>query len=139
MLDNGGNLQCIDKVSVALSAGIGAIPLGVVGAIGSKLLGQFVPKIGLPVVKSAQGKLGSLAERFGRSSDNILEQGLKGRRFRDLDNSGNINVFSPRPDGKSGFLRITLYPKGERVISVGLNKVRDVNRGIDRGRFNPLD
>ncbi|WP_293006000.1 RHS repeat domain-containing protein [Nitrosomonas sp.] len=139
LLNNDGNLQCVDKGSLALSAGIGAIPLGAVVAIGSKVLGQFVPKIGLPVVKSAQSKLGSLADRFGRSSDNILEQGLKGRRFRDVNNSGNINVFSPRPDGKNGFLRITLDPKGERVISAGLNKARDVNRGIDRGRFNPLE
>ncbi len=44
LLNNGGNLQCVDKGSLALSAGIGAIPLGVVGAIGSKLLGKFAAK-----------------------------------------------------------------------------------------------
>ncbi|WP_295628487.1 RHS repeat-associated core domain-containing protein [uncultured Nitrosomonas sp.] len=41
LLDNGGNLQCVDKGSVAISAITSAIPLG---AAGSKALGRFVAK-----------------------------------------------------------------------------------------------
>lgn len=41
MLDNGGNLQCVNKGSVAISAITSAIPLG---AVGSKVLGRFVAK-----------------------------------------------------------------------------------------------
>ncbi len=44
LFSNGGNLQCVDTGSTAISAGIGAIPVGVVGAIGSKILGQFLTK-----------------------------------------------------------------------------------------------
>ena len=57
LFSNGGNLQCIDKSSVALSAGIGAIPLA---AVGSKVLGQFLTKgVTNPVPKT-------LARRPGR-------------------------------------------------------------------------
>jgi len=42
LFSNGGDLQCIDKSSVALSAGMGAVPLGAISAIGSKVLGKFV-------------------------------------------------------------------------------------------------
>ena len=102
-------------------------------------VGSIATKARIPVVSSAQGKLASLAEKFETTIDKILEQGLKGKRFRDLDNSGNINIFTPRPDGRSGFLRITLDPRGDRVISAGLNKLRDVSRGIEKGRFQSLD
>lgn len=44
LLDNGGNLQCVDKGSVAISAITSAIPLGAAGAAGSKALGRFVAK-----------------------------------------------------------------------------------------------
>ena len=42
LFNNGSNLQCVDKNSIALSAGVGAIPFGVAGIIGSKFLGRFV-------------------------------------------------------------------------------------------------
>ena len=93
----------------------------------------------LPIVKSAQPKIDNLAEKFGKSSNEIVSQGLKGKRFKDAGNNGNINVFSPRPDGKNGFVRLTLDPKGERVISAGLNKARDVKQGINKGRLSPID
>ncbi|MDT8405174.1 RHS repeat-associated core domain-containing protein [Sulfuriflexus sp.] len=57
-------------------------------------VGSIATKARIPVVSSAQGKLASLAEKFGTTIDKILEQGLKGKRFRDLDNSGNINIFA---------------------------------------------
>ena len=92
----------------------------------------------IPVVKSASTKLTSLAEKFGVDSKKILKDGLKGQKFKDVGNDGNINVFSARPDGKSGAVRITLDPKGERVISAGLVKTKDVVKGIQTGRFKPI-
>ncbi len=73
MLDNGGNLQCVDKGSLALSAGVGALPLGAVGAIGSKVLGKFVTKgadssiSGLKLQKqlASQEQLGQLSKGGG--------------------------------------------------------------------------
>jgi hypothetical protein len=44
LFSNGGNLQCVDKNDVAISALTGAMPLGVVGAIGSRVLGQLLIK-----------------------------------------------------------------------------------------------
>ncbi len=94
----------------------------------------------IPVVKSAQKKLDSVAEKFSTRSDNILSQALKSEsRYIDTANLGNINIFLPRPDGKPGFIRVTLAPSGEKVISAGLSRERDVTRGIQRGRFRKIE
>jgi hypothetical protein len=60
-----------------------------------------------------------------------------GARYVDTANGGNINVFMARPDG-SGFIRVTLDPSGQRMISAGLNTAGNVTNGIANGRFVPV-
>lgn len=60
-----------------------------------------------------------------------------GVRYTDSAHGGNINVFPARPDG-SGFIRITLDPSGQRIISAGLNTAGNVKNGIANGRFVPI-
>lgn len=132
---------CVNQSFIIESiVGTGALAVNTlrlgVAALSSRL---FSASTGLQAVKSAQGKIDDLAVKFGSTSDDIVQQGLKGKKFRDADNNGNINIFSNRPDGKDGFLRLTLDPSANRIISAGLNRTRDVNRGIERGRFTPLD
>lgn len=45
------------------------------------------------------------------------------------------NIFLARLDEKAGFVRVTLDPEGKRVISAGLNTARNVEKGIEKGRF----
>lgn len=44
LFSNSGNLQCVDKTDVAVSALTSAIPLGIVGTIGNKVLEQILIK-----------------------------------------------------------------------------------------------
>ena len=90
---------------------------------------------GLDVVPGAASKIASLTSRYGEGiEDQVLANGT---RYVDTANSGNINVFMPRPDG-SGFIRVTLDPTGQRIISAGLNTEGKVTNGIANGRFVPL-
>ena len=95
---------------------------------------------GFPVARSAVGKLEKVASRFGTTSERILAQALEGgRRFIDKANNQNVNIYVARPDGKSGFVRITLDPTQTSVVSAGLNRARDVFAGIRSGRLIPLE
>ena len=93
------------------------------------------------IAGSAVEKLGAVASKFGTSGEALLGRAAEsGKIFVDQSprNSGNINVFLPRPDGKSGFVRITFNPERTKIISVGLNKLKDVVNGIQTSRFRPL-
>ena len=57
LFSNGGNLQCVNKTDVVISALAGAIPLGAVGAIGGKLLHNFTVKRSTEVVQRAMSRL----------------------------------------------------------------------------------
>ncbi|MGE3821412.1 MAG: hypothetical protein AB7I30_18540 [Isosphaeraceae bacterium] len=87
------------------------------------------------MVEGAGPKIASLTSRYG---EGIESEVLKsGARYVDTANGGNVNVFMPRPDG-SGFIRVTLDPSGERIISAGLNTAGNVTNGIANGRFVPV-
>jgi len=91
-----------------------------------------------PAVQSAVPKLADLATKFQTTSPALLRNVLQnGTRFADTLNKSNINVFLQRPDS-TGFIRVTLDPTGQRVISSGLNQARDVASGIASGRFVPF-
>jgi hypothetical protein len=91
---------------------------------------------GLKIVSGAQKKLLNLGGKFGTSQHGILQDALKnGRRFIDKANEGNINVLVLRPDGKAGFLRVTLDPTAKRVISAGLMRANSVRNAITNGRL----
>ena len=49
---------------------------------------------------------------------------------------GTINMFMARPDGKSGFVRVTM-DAANKVISVGLVTAANVRNGIKEGRYLP--
>jgi RHS repeat-associated protein len=94
----------------------------------------------LPVVRSAQGKLAGLGEKFSMTPKGILKHAQNsGTQYVDKANSSNINVLASRPDGKAGYLRVTLDPTRSRVISAGLNKARDVKSALKRGRLVKAD
>ena len=98
----------------------------------------FGPAPALPVVQSAAAKLQWLGDKFNVQQNDLLNRVLQnGAKYVDNANNGNINVFMQRPDGP-GFIRVTLDPTQQRVISAGLNQANDVLRGITSGRFTPL-
>ncbi len=87
------------------------------------------------VVEGATSKIASLSSRYGPGIENDVL--VNGTRYIDTANGGNINVFAARPDG-SGFIRVTLDPSGQRIVSVGLNTAGNVTNGIANGRFVPI-
>ena len=89
---------------------------------------------GYKIVASAARKIKRLAKKFKMSPRKIIEYTLKGRKYSDRK-TGNFNFFRSRPDGKSGYLRITVSPDGKRIISAGVVRARGVESGIRRGRF----
>jgi len=86
----------------------------------------------LPVVEGAAPKIASLTSRYGEGIESSVLK--SGTRYVDTASSGNINVFAARPDS-SGFIRVTLDPSGQRIISAGLNTAHNVANGIANGRF----
>ncbi len=62
-----------------------------------------------------------------------------GNWYVDKANNDNVNIFLSRPDyvDVPGYIRVTIDPTRQRIISAGLNKYRDVQRGIETGRFIP--
>ena len=107
LLDNGGNLQCIDKRGVALSAAEGAIPVGVISGAGSKFLNKFISgkgnkiigrtddlnkwwlarweesSLAVNVVKNTDGRLNGKAT--WKSNSSMLRQAMKeGKPIRDI-------------------------------------------------------
>jgi RHS repeat-associated protein len=92
----------------------------------------------IPVVLGAQPKITELALKFKMTVDELISTVMtNGARYLDTANSGNINIFLQRPDGP-GFIRLTLDPTGQRIISAGLNQAKDVINGIENGRFIPI-
>jgi len=92
----------------------------------------------LPRVISAQKKLNNLSKQLNKEPNQILESITKnGKKFIDNKNNGNINIFSPKFEG-SGFLRATLDPKQERIISIGQVRAKQIINGIKKGRFSPI-
>jgi RHS repeat-associated protein len=92
----------------------------------------------IPVVPSAAAKLNVLAQKFGTTADEIKNSVLtNGQRFVDLGNKGHVNALLARPDGVSGFVRVTLNPAEEIVISAGLMRANQVANAIANGRLLP--
>jgi hypothetical protein len=70
------------------------------------------------------------------SGDQLVQTVTKsGGRFVD-QTKGTVNIYMRRPDGKAGFVRVTVDATG-KVLSVGLNSVGNVKNGIIKGRFLP--
>jgi hypothetical protein len=95
---------------------------------------------GLGMAGSAVSRLGSLAAKFGTTGGNIVNQAVtSGTRMIDTANRGNVNAVIPRLDGASGFIRVTLNPEQNKIISAGLQSANMVVNGIKSGRFEVIN
>ena len=65
LLDNGGNLQCVDKDEVVLSAATGAIPFGAAGTLGNKLLKGLVTKKPVVIGENMKNRVIPVAQKKG--------------------------------------------------------------------------
>jgi hypothetical protein len=107
---------------------------------GTALLKAPAGAVALPIIASAGAKLGQVAEKFGTTASSMMQNVLaNGQRYVDVANNGQVNVLLQRPDGVNGFVRITLDPTMQRVISAGLMRGNQVANGIASGRFIPLE
>lgn len=96
LLSNGGNLQCTDIGSVAISAMTGAIPLGAVGALGSKIITKSVTKGKNTVI----GRVKDLQKlRQGEKSllDELLDQGSPKANWRQNSSVLRKEMLKGRP------------------------------------------
>jgi len=134
--------ESLDASIVANSGAVAGAALVAGGlAAGAALSGPALLTLGAglpPVVQSAGPKLADLATRFGTTSPALLQNVLQnGARFADTANK-SVNVLLRRPDS-TGFIRVTLDPAQQRVISSGLVRARNVANSIANGRFVPLE
>jgi len=124
-----------------VAGGVGAA--GEIGGAAISTLGVAGPIAGrtlLPAVPGAVSKLQNLAEQFGIPATQIANRAItSGMRLVDNGNSGNINTLLPRPDGASGWIRVTLDPTQSRIISAGWMKANQITNGLQSGRFTPPD
>lgn len=97
--------------------------------------GTPTPTIGgFSAAASAVGKAEATASKFGMGGGELVKSVMaNGGKFVDQSN-GTVNVFMARPDGKAGFVRVTL-DASNKVVSVGLNQARDVRDGLLSGRY----
>lgn len=117
-------------IAAEAATGAGVVTLGITRPLAGRTL--------LPVVVSAIPKLQALAEKFGTSASQLANRVLlQGTRLVDNleGNAGNINVILQRPDGASGFIRVTLDPTQTRIISAGQMTANMVANGLRSGRF----
>ena len=102
-------------------------------------IGHAATAGGLPIVGSAIPKLTQLADKFGGTADELATTVLaNGQRFTDMANQGYTNILMARPDGVAGFLRITVDPRTEEIVSAGMMRAGQVANGIASGRLVPL-
>lgn len=106
-----------------------------------------IPKVGprpndpkrLIVTRHGQEGVEKVAGKFGLQQDELIRRVIyQGRRMVDR-RTGNVNYFILRPDGKPGYVRLTLDPTQERIVSFGLNQERDIASGLRTNRFVPLN
>jgi RHS repeat-associated protein len=125
-------------------------PASVVAFVAGLLRGKRLPvavSVGkrldttLPIVTGAQVKIELVAEKLGVKPENLVRTVLRnGLRYLDnrVKNAGNIDVLLQRPDS-GGFIRVTLDPTGQRVISAGLMPGRQVLGLIKNGGITFID
>jgi RHS repeat-associated protein len=95
----------------------------------------------LEIAGSAVGKLEALAGKFETKGSELVGRAVEsGQAYLDVrvGNEGNLNLFIPRPDGKTGLLRITLDPSKTKVVSAGYAKLKDVAKAVKSGGLLPV-
>ncbi|MEO8380737.1 MAG: RHS repeat-associated core domain-containing protein [Acidobacteriota bacterium] len=89
---------------------------------------------GFNAASTAIGKAETTGAKFGMTGDQLVKTTVAtGGKFVDQAH-GTINSFMARPDGKSGFVRVTM-DAANKVVSVGLVTAANVRNGIKEGRF----
>ncbi len=117
-------------IGAELVAGGAVTTLGLASGSGGRLL--------LPATGGAITNLKDLSDKFGISPVEIANKAINsGTRLIDHLNGGNINSIVARPDGASGFVRVTLNPSGAKIISAGIQSANQVANGLENGRFTP--
>jgi hypothetical protein len=133
------NLACkAGGIGVATYTGARLVTSAWAAIAGSGTTGA-VTAGGLPVVASAVPKLMQLADKFATTADDLAATVLaNGQRFVDMAHGSNINVLMQRPDQVSGFVRITLDPNSQRIVSAVMMRAPQVANYISNGRLVPL-
>jgi RHS repeat-associated protein len=140
----GRQLEPLQQVVHVYSAGVAVV---MTGGIAAELAAAATPTAlalgpaagGLPMVPSAVPKLATLAQRFGTTVNDLASKVVsQGQRFADMRHGGNINALLQRPDGASGFVRVTLDPAGKRIISAGMMRADQVADLVSAGKMVPL-
>jgi hypothetical protein len=108
-------------------------------SIAGAAVGVETPSLGgFPAAQSALGKAETTAAKFGMSADELVKTTVaNGGKFVDQLH-GTVNAFLARPDGKSGFIRVTI-DAAKKIVSVGLVTAANVRNGIKEGRFLPYN
>ncbi len=134
-----GGAAALTGLSVEYLGGAGTACMALCNENGQKLVDQGVPNLQqLDNVSTSVGKIVSRGDDVGIKGINNFITQVQNTGTAYLDNkTGNINIFAQRADD-SGFLRVTLDPDMNRVISAGLNQARNVINGIAGGRFMEL-
>jgi hypothetical protein len=148
---NNARLFAAVGIGAAVGAGVGAVaPIATtafltpstniaVTTVDAAAAGVEAPNIGgFPAAASAVGKAESTAAKFGMTSEELVKTTVAtGGKFVDQLH-GTVNAFMARPDGKSGFVRVTM-DAGRKIVSVGLVTAANVRNGIKEGRFVPYN
>jgi len=140
-----GTLAIAPAAAIAVAGAVAAPAIAAwlsasAAALRDKLqaLGQASAANQMPIMTSAEPKLQRLMDKFGMSQDELIASVLNnGTKYVDRLNKGNVNVLLQRPDG-ADFIRITLDPSMQRIISAGIVRARSLYNGIESGRFLPL-
>ena len=93
----------------------------------------------LSLSQHAIEKSSELKQVFGKSLNQVLTESSKlGEAFVDYgkNNVGNINIYVQSTEKL--VTRVTTNPEVTKVISVGINKIKDLAKWTDSGRIVPL-
>ncbi len=94
-----------------------------------------------PIVRGALDKLEKVGDQINKSPQEILDKASSATiRLVDNANNQNINILISKNANniRDGFIRVTLNPSAQRVISAGTMRFNQVWNGIIDGRFKPF-
>ena len=96
-------------------------------------------KSGFTLTKHAKDLLGN--DRFkGKLTVARLDELMHSKdAIRVMDNrTGNINIYAKSEFSKNSLLRTTVAPDGKRIVSVGFEPLKRINKFIDSGGFTRI-
>jgi RHS repeat-associated protein len=125
-------VNALGWATLGVSGGFGVgVAYGAIGGTGLTTLAIYASPL-LPIVPTALAKLQQLGISIEEA--NAIVESPASQKLVDNLNDGNINVIQ---DVGGKLVRITLDPSGQRIISAGLVRARNIANGIASGRFTP--